>query len=169
VSEKPLGAQRAITLYPCCVSLQDPRGLIYARVEPIIDPLLPQKQAGFRHGWSTVDQDTLLTQEIEDSCSAKKVGAVFIGLTAAYHTVCHRGLTCKLLRLLPNSHMVCMLMELLGKFQLHPYHRQRKTQQVTTPQEQRPTGIFAPLIFNVYCTSLNCQTPFPERMHMLTT
>jgi len=61
--------------------------LIYARVEPIIDPLLPQNQAGFRHGRSTVDQVTLLTQDIEDSFLAKKPGAVFVDLTAAYNTV----------------------------------------------------------------------------------
>ena len=53
--------------------------LIYARVETITDPLLPQEQAGFRYGRSTVDQVTLLTQDIEDSFSAqKKVGAVFV-------------------------------------------------------------------------------------------
>ena len=58
--------------------------LIYARVEPLIDPLLPKEQAGFRRGKSTVDQVVLLTQNIEDSFEAKKkAGAVFIDLTAA--------------------------------------------------------------------------------------
>ena len=42
-----------------------------------------------------------------------KVGAVFVDLTAAYDTVWHRGLTCKLLRLLPDKHMVRMIMELV--------------------------------------------------------
>ena len=46
--------------------------LIYARIKPIIDPLLPPEQAGFRCGRSTVDQVIVLTQEIEDSFSAKK-------------------------------------------------------------------------------------------------
>ena len=72
--------------------------IIIDRVEPIIDSLLPKEQAGFRRGKSTVDQVTLLTQEIEDSFSAKKKpSAVFVDLTAAYDTVWHRGLTCKLL------------------------------------------------------------------------
>ena len=62
--------------------------LIYTRVEPLIDLLLPKEQAGFRSGKSTVDQFFLLTQNIEDSFEAKKkAGAVFIDLTAAYDTV----------------------------------------------------------------------------------
>ena len=49
-------------------------------------------------------QVVLLTQNIENSSEAKKkVGVVFVDLTAAYDAVWHRGLTCKLLRLLPIS------------------------------------------------------------------
>ena len=87
-----------------CVPYKILERLIYARVEPLIDPLLPIEQAGFRRGKSTVDQVVLLTQSIEDSFEAKKkAGAVFIDLTAAYDTVWHRGLTFKLMRLLPNK------------------------------------------------------------------
>jgi len=90
--------------------------LIYARVDPIIDPLLLREQAGFRHRRLTVDQVTLLTQDIEpDSFSAKKkAGAVFVELTAAYDTVWHCGLTCKLLQLLPDRHMVHTIMEMVN-------------------------------------------------------
>ena len=94
--------------------LQDPREAYLHRVEPLIDPLLPKEQAGFRRGKSTVDQIVLLTQNIKDSFEAKKkAGAVFIDLTAAYDIVWHRGLTCKLLKLLPDKHMVKMIMELV--------------------------------------------------------
>ena len=71
-----------------CVPYKILERLIYARVEPLIDPLLPKEQAGFRLGKSTVDQIVLLTQKIEDSFEAKKkAGAVFIDLTAPYDTV----------------------------------------------------------------------------------
>ena len=51
-----------------------------------------------------IDVVVLLTQNIKDSFEAKKkAGAVFVHLTAAYDTVWHRGLTCKLLRLLPDK------------------------------------------------------------------
>ena len=97
-----------------CVPYKILKRLIYARIEPIVDPLLPGEQAGFQHSKSTVDQVVLLTQNIEDSFEAKKkAGAVFVNLTAAYDTVWHRGLTCKLLRLLPDKHMVRMIMELV--------------------------------------------------------
>ena len=78
-------------------------------------PLLPREQVGFQQGKSATDQVTLLTQDIEDSLSAKKkAGAVFVDLTAAYDTVWHRGLTCKLLQLLSDRHMARMIMEVVG-------------------------------------------------------
>ena len=83
--EKSLGdskSYRPISLL--CVPFKILERLIYARVEPTIDPLLPNKQAGFRHGRSAIDQVTLLTQDIKDSFSSKKkVGAVLINLTTS--------------------------------------------------------------------------------------
>ena len=69
---KPLGdskSYRPISLL--CVPYKILERLIYARVEPLIDPLLPKEQAGFRRGKSTVDQVVLLTQNIEDSFEAE--------------------------------------------------------------------------------------------------
>ena len=71
--EKPLGdpkSYRPISLL--CVPFKILDKLIYARVDPVIDPLLAREQAGFRHGRSTVDQVTLLTQDIEDSFRLKR-------------------------------------------------------------------------------------------------
>ena len=90
-----------------CVSYKILERLIYNRVEPIVDPSFPKEQARFRHGKSTLDEVILLARTNEDSFEAKKkTGAVFVDLTAAYDTVWHRGLTCKLLRLSPDKHMV---------------------------------------------------------------
>ena len=61
-----------------------------------------------------VDQVDLLTQNIKDSFEAeKRADAVFVDLRAAYDTVWHHGLTCKLLTLLPDNHMIRMIMELV--------------------------------------------------------
>jgi len=86
--EKPLGdpkSYRPISLL--CVPFKSLERLIYARV----DPLLPREQAGFRHGRSTVDQVTLLTQDIEDGFSAKKkAGPVFVDLSSLRHFMAPR-------------------------------------------------------------------------------
>jgi len=69
--EKPLGdskSYRPISLL--CVPFKILERLIFTHVETIIDPLLPQGQAGFRHGRLTEDQVTLLTQDNKDSFSA---------------------------------------------------------------------------------------------------
>ena len=61
-----------------------------------------------------MNQTVLLTQNIEDSFEAKKkAGAMFVDLTTAYDTVWHRGLTSKLLRLLPDEQMIRMILELI--------------------------------------------------------
>ena len=97
-----------------CVPCKILERLMYNRVETIVDPLLPKEQVGFRHGKSTVNQVVLLMQNIDNFFEAKKMaGAVFVDLTAAYGTVWHRGLTCKLLKLLLDKHMVRMIMELV--------------------------------------------------------
>ena len=68
---KPVGNPKSyLPISLLCVLYKILERLIYVRVEPLIDPLLPKEQAGFRRGKSTVDQVVLLTQNIEDSFEA---------------------------------------------------------------------------------------------------
>jgi len=85
--EKSLGHPKSYCLISLlCVPFKILERLIYARATPIIDPLLPQEQAGFQHGKSNVDQ------VIENSFSAKKKAeAVSVDFAAAYDTSVARG------------------------------------------------------------------------------
>jgi len=130
--------------------------------------LLPQEQAGFRHRRSTVDQVTLLTQDIEDSFSAKKkAGAVFIDLTVAYDTIWHCSLTCKLLRLLPGRHKVRMIMGMvaIAALPLPPETGKEAGKHASTAASHRDLSWRH---FSSTSTSLACQPLSPECMHMLT-
>ena len=51
----------------------------------------------------------LLTQNIEDCCKAKK--RLFVDLTSANDTFWYRSLTYKLLRLLPDKHIIQIIMK----------------------------------------------------------
>ena len=142
-----------------CVPYKILERLIYARVEQLIDPLIPKEQAGFRRGKSTVDQVVLLTQDVEDSFETKKkAGAVFVDLTAAYDTVWHRGLACKLLRLLPDKRMVKTIMELVlnrGFTLTTGDSKQRPILEVRRLKNDVIQGsVLAPLLFNIYTYDL---------------
>ena len=99
-----------------------------------------------------MDQTVLLTQNIEDPFEAKKkVGAVFVNLTAAYDTVWHRGLTCKLLRLLPDKHMVRMIMELVRNRSFTFTTGGSKQSRLRSLRNSLPQGsVMVLLLFNIY-------------------
>ena len=100
-------------IFLLCSTYKLTERLLLCRINPIIDPLLPNDQAGFRQGRSTVDQVVRLMRSIEQSCHDKVVtGVVFLDLTAAYDTVWHQGLRLKLQRMISSTHVTDFIMEL---------------------------------------------------------
>ena len=126
--------------------------LILTRINPIVDPLLPHHQAGFRQGRSTVEQVTRLTQSIEHAFDSKLVtGAVFLDLTAAYDTVWHQGLRLKLQRMISNIHLTDFIMELLytRSFVLFTSDGQRsRPHRLKNGVAQG--SVLAPTLYNIY-------------------
>ena len=157
---KPMGYPKSYQMISLlCVPYKILERLIYTHIEPLVNPLLPKEQAGLRHEKSIVDQIVLLTQNIKDSFEAKKkekkASAIFVNLTAAYDTVWHRGLTCKLLRLLPDKHMVRMIMELIQNRSFTLTNGESKKSKLRRLKNGVPQGlVLAPLLFNIYTNDL---------------
>ena len=80
---------------------------------------------------------------------------MFVDLKRAYDTVWHCGLTCKLLRLLRDSHMLHMIMEMVGNrsFTLTTGNGQKS--RLRHLKNGVPQGsVLVPLLFNVYTSDL---------------
>ena len=107
-----------------------------------------------------MDQVTLLTQDIEDSFQAnEKAGAVLLDLTAAYDTVWHRGLHLKLLRIIPDRHMVRFIMEMLSNRSFVLQTSDGQISRLRRLKNGVPQGsVLSPMLFNIYIHDLPVTT-----------
>ena len=84
---------------------------------------------------------------------------MFVDLKAACDIVWHRGLTCKLLRLLPDKHMVQMIMELVQNRGFALTTGDSKPSRLRRLKNGLPqVSVLAPLFFNIYIYDLPSTT-----------
>ena len=139
-----------------CVPFKILEWLIQSRTDPVVNPQLPREQAGFRRGTSTVDQVALLTQDIEYSFQHnEKSGVMFLDLTATYDTVWHRELHLKLLRIIPDRHMVGFIVEMLSNRSFLVHTRDGQRSRLRRMKNGVPHGsVFSPMLFNINISDL---------------
>ena len=139
-----------------CVPFKILERLLLARLEPVIDPLLPDEQAGFRRGRSTVHQIVNLTDDIEEAFEkGQKAGVVLVDLTAAYDTVWHHGLILKLLQTIPDRHLVRFLSTIISNRSFILKTSDGQVSRMRRLKNGVPQGsVLAPTLFNIYLSDL---------------
>src|SRR5699024_9858506 len=103
---------RPISLLSVCYKILE--RMIYQRISPLLEDILPSEQAGFRPQRSCCDQVLALTTHIEDGFQKRlKTGVVLLDLTAAYDTVWKDGLIHKLYKVVPCKRIVSLIESML--------------------------------------------------------
>jgi hypothetical protein len=150
--DRPEG-YRPISLLCVCYKLLE--RLIYNRIAPIIESVIPIEQAGFRPERGCVDQITALTTYIENGFQNKqKTVTVFVDLSAAYDTVWRVGLLSKFIQVIPCRTLSHLLNEMLSD-RLFTVHLGNSHSSQRRLNNGLPQGsVLAPILFNLYTSDL---------------
>ena len=134
-----------------CIPYKLLERVILARITPTIEGTLPQEQAGFRQGRSTLDQLIQLTDNIEESHDKGQfTGAIFLDLTAAYDTVWLQGLHLKLQHSISCSKITDLIMCLLYNRSFVLYAGCQMSKPFRLKNGVAQGSVLAPTLYNIY-------------------
>lgn len=150
--EKPEN-YRPISLLSVTLKLME--RLLYDRMAPEIEKILPDDQGGFRIGRSCDDQVLSLTNYIESGFQKQlKTGVVFIDLSAAYDTVWKRVLMYKLARAIPCLEICDLICNILSDRLFQVFLNDQKSGVRKLNNGLAQGSVLSCLLFNLYVHDL---------------
>ena len=152
-----------------CVPFKSLERVILCRITPYVEKCLPDFQTGFRGGRSIIDQVLQLCSIIEDGFQLKQKTAVaLVDLTAAYDTVWHQDLRLKLLRTIPDKHLVAFIMETPSNHRFDLRTSDGQESRARCLKNGVPQGSFLLLVFSTSISAISRRHCPPNWLTLMT-
>ena len=125
--------------------------MILNRLNPLIETMIIDQQAGFRPGKSTTGQLLNLSQHIEDGYErGVATGTVFVDLSAAYDTISHKLLLNTIYRMTSDIKFTDLIGSMLSNRQYFVELNGQKSRWRNQKNGLAQGSVLSPVLFNIY-------------------